>query len=199
MNQTAKPAWAGRTVVCLASGPSLTAEDCDLVRQSGQPVAVTNTTFRMAPWADVVFGMDSAWWRQHGKEVAETCAGRRLSTSHAARAHGAESLYQCPWFPQTLNSGAAVISLAVASGAARIILLGFDCQKTGGKTHWHGDHPKGLGNALSLKRWPKHFQNVADHAKRAGCQVLNATRETALTCFERVNLEQVFELQLRAA
>lgn len=199
MRETAKPAWIGRTVVCIASGPSLTVEDCDLVRQAGHPAAVTNTSFRMAPWADVIFGMDSAWWKQYGKEVAATCTGRKMSTSQAAPSHGAESLYGCSWFPHALNSGAAVVELAIASGAARVILLGYDCQKTGGQTHWHGDHPKGLGNAMSVKRWPKHFQNVAEHARRAGCQVLNATRETALTCFERVNLEQVLELERRAA
>lgn len=199
MKETAKPAWAGRTVVCIASGPSLLAEDCDLVRQSGHPVAVTNTTFRMAPWADVVFGMDSAWWKQYGKEVAATCTGRRLSTSQVAPSHGAESLYGCSWFPHTLNSGAAIVDLAIVSGAARVILLGYDCQKTGGKTHWHGDHPSGLGNARTMKNWPRYFSHVAKKAKDAGCPVLNASRSTALTCFPRVLLEDVLAEQSEAA
>jgi hypothetical protein len=173
----------------MASGPSLTPEDCETVRQSGHPSVVTNTTFRLAPWADVVFGMDVNWWREYHREVEAICSGRKLSTSHAARAYGAESLWQCGWFPNTLNSGQAAITLAMVSGAEKIVLLGYDCQKTGGKSHHHGDHPNSLGNAGSLKRWPRHFEIMARDAQRDGVVVLNATRETALKCFPRVSLE----------
>jgi hypothetical protein len=184
-----RPEWGERTVVCIASGPSLTAEDCERVRDSGHPTVVTNTTFRLAPWADVVFGMDLAWWKEHHKEVNAVCTGRLLSTSHAARAYGAESLWQIAWFPQVLNSGQAAVMLALVSGAAKVVLLGYDCQITAGKAHWHGDHPKSCGNAGSIKRWPKHFDKLAQEAKRRDCEVVNATRETALRCFPRVDLE----------
>lgn len=190
MNPTARPDWAGRTVVCIASGPSLTVEDCEKVKASGHPAVVTNTTFRLAPWADVVFGMDLAWWKEHHREVNAVCAGRKLSTSHAARAYGAESLWQVPWFPQVLNSGQGAITLAMVSGAAKAVLLGFDCQKTSGRAHWHDDHGKGMGNAGSLKRWPKHFERLATEARKRGCEVVNATRQTALTCFPRVPLDE---------
>lgn len=190
MNRPERPQWADRTVVCIASGPSLTPEDCETVRQSGHPVIVTNTTYRLAPWADVIFGMDMKWWQVHHKEVNATCTGRKLSTSHAARAYGAESLNQCPWFPRTLNSGEGAIVLAMASGSKRVVLLGYDCQRTGGKAHWHGDHPKSLGNAKSLGKWPKHFAQTAKNAKGQGIEVLNASRETSLACFPRVALEE---------
>jgi hypothetical protein len=189
MNRPERPAWSGRTVVCIASGPSLTAEDCEKVRESGHPTIVTNTTFRIAPWAHVLFGMDMKWWQAHHKEVSAVFTGRKLSTSHATRAYGAESLYQVPWFTRSLNSGEGAILLAMASGSKRIVLLGFDCQKTGGKTHWHGDHAKGLGNAGSMVKWPKHFAHLSKQARQQGIVILNATRETALTCFERVDLE----------
>lgn len=191
MKHAERPDWPGRTVVCLASGPSLTAEDVALVKAAGHPVIVTNTTFRLAPWADVVFGMDAAWWRVHGDEVSRACIGRKMSSSHAARAYGAESVWQAPWLQQAHNSGAATINIAVAAGASKVVLLGFDCQKTGGKTHHHGDHPSGLGNVASMKTWPKIFAAVAKDAKLRGCIVLNATRETALTCFDRGVLEDV--------
>ncbi len=184
-----RPDWKGRTVVCLASGPSLTSEDCEFVRASGHPTVVTNTTFRIAPWADVVFGMDMNWWRTHHQEVKAVCTGRKLSTSHAARAYGAESLWQSKWFPQVLNSGAGAIALALAGGAEKVVLLGFDCQSTGGKKHWHGDHPKSCGNAASLQKWPRHFERQAKEAQKAGRTVVNASRSTALTCFPRVELE----------
>jgi hypothetical protein len=70
-------------------------------------------------------------------------------------------------------------------------LLGLDCQYTGGKRHWHGDHPPGLGNAKSLKKWPTGFKRLASHCKGQGVEVINASRETALDCFERQPLEAV--------
>lgn len=189
--KVSRPDWSGRTVVCIASGPSLTPEDVALVQASGHPTIVTNTTFRLAPWADVVFGMDANWWRQYVAEVKGSCTGRLMCTSHAVRSLGVEALYACPWFPNfgAGNSGMAIIRLALAGKAQKIVLLGYDCQKTEGKMHWHGDHPKGLGNGASLKRWPKHFEHVARDAKNASCLVLNASRVTALKCFERAELE----------
>jgi hypothetical protein len=189
MKRPERPDWAGRTVVCLASGPSLTAEDTEKVRAAGHPVIVTNTTFRLAPWADVLFGMDMKWWQIHHKEVESVFTGRKVSTSHAAKAYGAESLAQCPWFPRVLNSGEGAIMFALVGKPARVVLLGYDSQTTGGMTHWHGSHPKGLGDAGSLKRWPKQFANTARNAKQHGIAIENATRQTALTCFPRVELE----------
>lgn len=189
MNRPERPKWDGLTVVCIASGPSLTTEDVEKVRAAGHPVVVTNTTFRLAPWADALFGMDMKWWKEHHKEVAATFTGRKLSTSHATRAYGAESLYQCPWFPRVLNSGEGAVVWAMSGNPRKVVLLGFDSQLTGGRSHWHGDHPKALGNAGSVGKWPKHFANLARSARQKGVEVVNASRATALTCFPRAELE----------
>lgn len=181
--------WTGQTVVCLASGPSLTVEDCELVRTAGHPVIVTNTTFRIAPWADVLFGMDSAWWAAHHKEVDEVFQGARLSLGQNVAKYGAKSLATQPWFRGFGNSGTCAVSLAVTCGASKVLMLGFDAQKTGGRVHWHGDHPKSLSNGRSMKTWPGKFAQLAAFARRRGCCVLNVSRETSLTCFERGDLE----------
>jgi len=54
--------WPGATVACLASGPSLTRADVALVRAQGLPTIVVNTTYQMAPWADVLYACDAKWW-----------------------------------------------------------------------------------------------------------------------------------------
>ncbi|MBB1060421.1 hypothetical protein [Marilutibacter spongiae] len=82
--------------------------------------------------------------------------------------------------------------LAKLFGAGRILLLGYDCQHTGGRTHWHGDHPPGTaGNAApkTVRKWPGQFRQVRQHMGRI--PVINATRETALDVFPRAELEQV--------
>lgn len=93
------------------------------------------------------------------------------------------------------NSGAGAISLAAQGNAKRIVLLGFDCQKTGGKAHWHGDHPSNLGNAGSIPKWHVRF---AEQARDLGyIEIINCSRETALTCFQRAKLEDTLENSAR--
>ena len=179
----------GKTVVCIASGPSLSVEDCETVRASGLPTIVTNTTYQRCPWATVLVGHDDGWWLEHYRQVAATFKGRKIACQSNGRRWGAQSLKML-MFKSFRNSGAAAISLAAFAGAERAILLGYDCQKTGGQTHWHGDHPPTLGNAGTMPNWAERIEGAGKYAASRGCEVVNATRETALTCFRRVELEE---------
>ena len=151
---------------------------------------VTNTTFRMCPWAEVLFAFDPQWWREHGAEVARNFRGDTVTASAMPPKLDVKTFYKCTWFDHFGNSGAAAISLAILGGARQVVMLGYDCQKTGGKTHWHGDHPATLGNAVSMKYWPAKFEKLAKHAARQRVKVVNASRQTALTCFPRVDLRE---------
>lgn len=93
------------------------------------------------------------------------------------------------WIPMAGNSGACALALAVRFGSAKVILIGADC-KTGEKTHWHGDHPAGLGNAGKVADWPAQFKMAADFAQANGVDVVNCTRDTALECIRRGVLEE---------
>ncbi len=98
------------------------------------------------------------------------------------------------------NSGFQSIGLAFSLGAARIILLGFDMQKTDGKQHWFGDHPEGPMKVDSnYSGWLNDFAKLGSDLARKGVEVINCSRETALTCFRRESLETVFESTLRDA
>jgi len=129
--------------------------------------------------------MDAAWWRIHIDEVKAAFAGQLLTS--AAHCFGATRI-GTDEFP---NSGAGAIASAVRFGAKRIILLGYDCQHTNGKTHWHGKHPAGLGDAGTVERWPGHFKALAKRLD--GVKVVNCSRETALTCFPRADLGKTLD------
>jgi hypothetical protein len=181
--------WAGQTVACLASGPSLTAADVASVQAAGVATIVTNSTWRAAPWAQVLVAHDAAWIKLYLADLQAAAFGGRILTCAAMRAPGVESLrIRWPLFKPFGNSGAAAVSLAVFCGARRVVMLGFDCQHTGGATHWHGSHPAPLGDAQSVHKWPLKFAQVADYARRRGADVVNATPTTALTCFRRAPL-----------
>jgi len=91
---------------------------------------------------------------------------------------------------QGKNSGYQAMSLAHLFGVARILLLGFDFSQDGTKTHWHGDHPRGLGNGGTYPDWVRAMQPLAVDLKAAGVEVINCSRRTAIDCFPRRAIEE---------
>lgn len=179
--------YRGQTVVCIASGPSLTAEDVELVRQSGHPAIVVNRTFRMAPWAPMMYAMDQYFWQAHFKEVERDFKGERWGYVRYPGVIATKgALYPTGWG----NSGSYAISLAVVCKPVKIVLIGYDCQfGPNGERHWHEDYPQGMGNATTIKRWPYHFDLISKYVASHGIKAVNCSRATALTCFERGDLE----------
>lgn len=171
-----------REWVCMASGPSLTPEDVDQVRQwreaGGRRVIVTNRTYELAPWADILFAMDRRWWLQYRGEVeASGFAGQRYTKNPTILANDFRGDYG--------NSGAGAIELADARGADRIILLGYD----GGGGHWHEPYPDDMDTIDNVShKWPGQFERTA---KRITADVVNASRHTVLTAFPSATLEDV--------
>ena len=161
-----------------------------------------NSSWQAAPWADVLFAVDCAWWDVNIATVNRRSRSELWTTSEHAR--GKHGLY---WVrgvdgaglcraPDCVNigrnSGYAAIGLAYLFGAARIILTGFDMQRTDGRNHWHADHPAPLKNLGVIENWRSLMRQLALDLKGAGVPVINCTRTTALTCFERQALEDVF-------
>lgn len=150
---------------------------------------MANTSFRVALWADALFAMDEKWWQEYRKEVEASFQGLRLSICSNSRSLGVTQVMQKKQAMTTYgNSGAGAIALAFLWGASKVIMLGYDCQRTGGKTHWHGDHPKTLGNAKSMPRWGEQFKTLRRELKG---EIVNCTRQTSLTMFQRKALEDV--------
>lgn len=89
------------------------------------------------------------------------------------------------------NSGYQAINLAFHAGVRRIVLLGYDMQRTGGRSHWFGDHPGRLNVASPYERWVRDFASIAADLEAEGVEVINASRETALECFRRAPIETV--------
>lgn len=193
MNIVTLPDWRGLDVVCIGSGPSLTAEDCDTVRVAHRPTIVTNSTFRLCPWANVLFGFDVAWWRLHIDEVRRVFRGRMFCQASRWPMRGVEWPGCNRRYRSFGNSGACAVALAIACRARCVILLGFDGQLTGGQTHHHGDHPAPLRNCDTLPAWQRQFSRLAKWAESYGVPIVNATRETALEQFPRLSLAESFE------
>jgi len=193
--------WPGATVVIMASGQSLTAEQCAAVlgwramdpKGNGRKTIVINNTFLRAPWADVLYACDGAWWRVHAASVGIIFRGQRWTQDVEAQREFGVHRIESQRLPglgkrpgvihQGGNGGYQAINLAFQAGARRIILLGYDMHGT----HWHGAHGNGLPNtqAWLYAQWVRNFDRLAADLEAEGVQVVNATPGSKLECFPR--------------
>lgn len=190
--------WPGATVICLATGPSLTREDVASCRGRARVIAIKDA-IQFAPWADVLYGCgsdSSHWWPRHGDALA-AYAGLRYTLDPAAapwaqvlQNTGETGLEADPSGLKTgRNSGYQSIGLAVHLGAARIVLLGYDLQPDAAdRDHFFGAHP--AKNRPPLEAFRPLFSQLVAPLAALGISIVNATRATALTCFPRVSLEE---------
>jgi len=163
----------------------------EAVRLSGHPAIVVNCTFRAAPWAQVLYGMDRSFWQHYLPEIERTFAGTRVGVHLMPARYRCAAMKGVAGFRPYNNSGAGAISLAQYGGATRILMLGYDLQHTGGRAHHHEDHPRPLGNAraTSVDRWVVRFAELRTRLDTAGVEYWNCTRETALD-WPRMTIEE---------
>ncbi len=198
------PRWSGETVVCIATGPSLTVEDVNACRGRSRVIAI-NDAHRLAPWADVLYSSDRRWWEFY--KGVPGFAGMKYGIGSAPSKkngfppslgirvlrntgyHGLELAHD--GLRNGKNSGYAAINLAVHFGATRILLLGYNMAHHGNKAHFFGSHPSGLNQNVNLyPSFLKAFDSIVEPLKAAGVEVINCSRESALNAFPRMLLEQ---------
>lgn len=177
--------WEGETVAVLASGPSMSQAVADRVRASGVPAIAVNSTFRLAPWADILYAADESWWTStpgsrkfDGLKVSCSKVPGVLRLRNAGRIGYSDDADCVHTYG---NSGAQAIQVAAKAGASRILLYGFD-MRTG---HWHGDHPFPLRRTseASYDAWTADMQVLADALAARSIEVSNCTPGSALGCF----------------
>lgn len=194
----------GGTVVCIASGPSLTTEDVESVR--GQVVIAINDAVRLAPWAQVLYSSDSLWWDRY--KGMPKFQGLRFKVSPSPfrvenkKQPGKEHLigvntlrnagepgisFEADTVCTGKNSGHAAVNLAVHLGAKRILLLGYDMGPHKGRHHFYDKDPVQHNSPYQMFR--KYMATAVQPLKDAGIEVLNCTRQTNLECFPLVKLE----------
>lgn len=170
--------WPNGLVVCIASGPSLSAADCELVRKAELPTIAVNSSYKLASFAQVVYGGDKCWWDAYGQAVPEKAI--KVTCTQQAALHHDLYLHRCYG---EYNSGMRAIQYAVDQGVSKVVLLGYDCSLKYG-SHWHGDHQKTANpNLIKVKLWHKQFATVAAQAKALGVCVVNCSAYTELQCF----------------
>lgn len=171
-----------KTVAIIGSGPSLRREDCALIQRAGLDTVAINSSWAMAPFCKIVFAGDYAWWNKN-KDLISIGAERWTSCVDAAHFFGIKHYHSKIY---AWNSGLRAIELVETFGAKKAILLGFDCRVDFGK-HWHPDHVGTSNpNPKVCLDWKQQFNRYARTTKM---EIVNCSRDSALLCFPRVNLE----------
>lgn len=173
-----------QTVAVIASGPSLTQSDCDLIEAAGLPAIAINDSWRRARFARFLYASDAAWWEVNHQRI-DIPAERWTCSSTAALRYGLNHHR----FVGPHNSGSMAVRFAVEMGAKRVILIGADCSLKHG-IHWHGPHTETKNpDAIKVRWWHRQYAITARLARQRGCEVINASRHTELTCFPVRDLE----------
>ena len=187
--------------VAIASGPSLTPEDCELVRQwrtagGDRRIIVANLAWKAAPFADYLYAADLMFWEdgfdpatgvKYREDVFQNFKGALYTTS--ALAAGRYGIKREVGLGLT-NSGIQCVALAARMGAMRIVMLGYDYGLgPNGEVHFHADHPAPLDNGNKGRFETKEVARLATELASKGVQVVNCSRRSALTCFPVIPLE----------
>lgn len=201
-----RPGWDQRPAVVIASGPSLSSQQIDLVfdaHSAGRCHAITvNNAAQRAPWADAHYAGDYMWFKHYLPTIKPLCRGEWWTQDQASadrwKLHRALGANKPGLGTERVhlngNSGAQAVNLAALWGARRIVLLGFDMKPAAdGRLHYFGAHPRPLVQVCLFEEWLHKWQFIAVDATARGIEIVNATPGSALTCVPAVELEEALQ------
>lgn len=180
----------------LASGPGLTTTAVGQVRDAGIPAIAVNDAFRLAPWAALLYAMDPRWWAHHAAAAADF-PGTKVSLALGPPLEGVAFIKISGQIgfdtrPNRIrtggNSGYGALHIAIHTGAARILLLGYDMHGS----HFFGRHPAPLRNPdeRRFKQWIGRFGALTGR----GAEIVNCTPGSRLDAFQAARLDDEIEL-----
>lgn len=197
------PDWRGKAVAIVACGPSAKAADPE--RLIGRmPVLAIKEAFYLCRYPDVVYGCDAAWWRwrvglKNWSGVKVTQAGTltaEFPDLHLISVAGDVDQMMMDK-PDVIggggNSGFQALNLAVQWGAARVLLVGFDCRGEHfyGTNNWSQASNPGPWN---FSRWTRAFDIASRQLTGLGVTVINTGWDTtAIRSFRLATLDETLK------
>jgi len=173
-----EPVFAGETAVIIATGPSLTDEHLDLIKQHQAAgncrVFTINNVYQRVPWTDIHLSCDGPWWHWYyprSKELRELSCPKytwypKLAKQFNINYIGGVEKHGLSTDPSIIHinhgSGPMCINLALHYGVKRVLLIGHDMkfapdyngqqQQAGSEPrHYFQEYPKPLQHWPSVK------------------------------------------------
>lgn len=196
------PDWSGARCVIIASGPSASGAGVDRARGRAKVIA-TNNSWKLAPWADMLYASDAIWWTVNGGVPEFTGlkvsrhggdplpAGiRTVSVHQKTRAAEDDLIYAPGVIAGGGGSGYQSLNLAIQFGCKDIALVGLDATLAHG-SHWHGDHGQGLKNPgdVTTEIWRDAMDRAGYSLAGSDIKVVNCSAVSTITAFPKTTLE----------
>jgi hypothetical protein len=171
----------------------------------------------VAPWADVLYFADQKWWEWHRDGIQKSWpwvtftkeevkkrfsdfAGQKVTIEHKPMATGPDILWlrndgsdglceKQDGIRTGANSGYQALNIAALSGSKRVLLVGYDMNYQGGRSHAHNGHPVKMHES-AYHGYAKKFQTLESPLKKLGIEVRNCTPDSRISCFKHEALEQ---------
>jgi hypothetical protein len=193
------PDWTGETALIVGTGAS--ASQAPLYLAEGVfKCVVVKSSYELAPWADVLYGLDRGWWI--ARRGAPKFKGLKVTPSpQAARVFGLRYVklktgariirepigtLGCGLRDGGGHSGWQAINLAIQFGATRIVLVGFDM----GGIQWKPNDPGTVKpDHKRMKRWREEMDAAV--GEFTGIEVINATPGSALRAYPFKPLQEL--------
>lgn len=159
----------------------------ELARGQAKVIAI-NESWRLVPWADVLYATDGVWWTDnHGVPEFE---GKRMTSSPHAWAQFRKDGMDL-FMAAGATSGTRAIYLAERLGANPVLLVGFEMHCDNG-IHWHPPHNGRLRNPgeNEMAVWREDIERLAPIFAGRGMRIINCTPTSALKCFPYVPLAE---------
>ncbi len=185
--------WAeSKEVHIIAGGPSILAYKDKLPKfLKDKRVIGVNNSYLLGDFVDVCFFGDHTWYTWHRERLeGSPCIPVSLHRSVLKpgvltvnvdrRTTGLSGRQDTLCWNR--NSGACAIDLARALGASKIYLYGYDMQKQGAQTHWHGGHKERKAPESKVspyKAFLTCFPIIKKDAERLGVQIFNVNEPGA--------------------
>lgn len=197
------PIFLGETVYIVGGGPSL--EGFDFSSLNNKITIAVNKSFLHLKNPTVIYWSDYRVYRWYENEILAHKNAHKITNKPLPDNAGVINLLSTGKFglekdPHGLrdggNSGYAAMNLAYHFGAKKIILLGFDMKLINGKSHYHEgyDVNKKPDTKMYERLMLPSFDSIAEYLKKAKVQVYNASPESSITCFQKIDLAQIFSV-----
>ncbi len=200
--------------VLIATGPSLTKEQIELVRPLHERNLVAafgcNDSYRICPFLDYLYAADFRWIEHHDEKVPKRLRDRGFCyTAEDKRTDPYTKWTQVPskaahglsTDPNLLHrgnhSGYQMINLAYLMGIRTMFLIGYDAH-SGGK-HFFGPHPtRAMQVDSNYSYWLPNYRTIQDRASALGLTIINCTPGSAIDAFPRISLDVCMEKRAQA-
>lgn len=200
--------------VCVASGPSLIKSDIDQIAGKAK-IATAGLSFKLCPYVDLHFAADFPWWEKYHSEFKAMHPNAELWTQgkKAAKTFGLNQARVKAYSPKHRRKGKIFHKYAgwsatpgeVYSGGlsgfmllqvvgwqnpSLIVLLGYDCQHgPNGERHFDGGDYDNWSNVDNIHTKVEGFNTLA---MECPIKIVNCTRESALSFFDRAEIRDIF-------